>query len=236
MPVEESINSTIHPEDEMMAVMRKNKMGPSAYLESGKKNTEAFFEIVKRHKPSLLAKKRILDYGCGYGRMTRYFLKFFSPSTLVSADVTDNMIKFCAKEFGSIPFLISDNNHISNFGSKFDVIFAVSVFSHLPPKTFEENIVELSKSLDKNGLLIFTTAGEQVAKIRKVSLEKGYSFRLGTQDTNETKGRISLEKYASMCVTKTFVKNILNRAGLQILEFIPNGHVRRQDVFVVTHK
>lgn len=237
LPGDELINSKIHPKDEMMGVMKKKGVGQAAYLESGRKNTEVFYEIVKRHSPSLVTEKRILDYGCGYGRMTRHFKNFFSLSTVVSAEVTDDMINFCAKEFGSIPFLISDDNPISNFGSKFDVIIAVSVFSHLPPKSFEHNMVELGKSLDEKGLLMFTTAGEQVAKkIHKTEIKNGYIFSSRAQNTNETERRIPVEKYASMLVTPAFVENILNLAGLRILEFIPNGHVGRQDLFVVTHK
>ena len=120
-------------------------------------------------------------------------------------------------------------------------IFAVDNFTCEYPegKSFEEVMTLIEDGSED--VVIWEPfeyhAGEQVAKKKhKTEIKNGYFFSSGAHNTNETERRIPVEKYASMLVTPAFVENILNLAGLRILEFIPNGHVGRQDLFVVTHK
>ena len=105
------------------------------YFKGGQRHLEVFLESIKRHKPSLLKNKKVLDYGCGHGRITRYIHKSLFPLELSVADVWDSAVTFCAKEFNAKPIFISKDNKITS--SKFDVIISYSVFSHLNPELFE---------------------------------------------------------------------------------------------------
>ena len=180
--------------------------------------------------------KKILDYGCGHGRVTRFLPHFFAPSKLVAADVTKIGVDFCAKEFGITPFLISDKNIISSMNQKFDVIICILVFSHLPPKSFEFNMIELHKILADNGLMVFTTNGEWFFKKFKLNPKDGYIFNPPGRAENETYGRLPIDEYGLMVVSETFVKRVLNQTGFSLVDFIPECHLGRQDVYVVELK
>jgi len=228
-----SINKTIHPDDDMMKYCESLDLGADSYFKSGKTHLGVFIESIKRHRPSLLQNKRVLDYGCGHGRITRYLHNAFSPSELSVADVWDDGVKFCAKEFNAKPIFISNDNKITS--SKFDIIISYSVFSHLNPELFEIALTELSKKLDKNGLFLFTAKGEYIAKRKKISLKKGFHY-ISTQDLNETGGRLDPEKYSLIIVTPSFVEKILDKIGMRIIEhFQISEKISLQELYVIEH-
>jgi len=237
LQIDQSINQTIHPDDDMLNTIKittNGKEGIERYLISGKKNAEVFKGIIGRLRPSLLKGKRILDYGCGHGRVTRFLPTLFSPSKLVAADVWDSGVEFCSKELGTTPFLISKKNPISKFDDQFDIIIGISIFSHLPPKSFDVNMSELASVLAKDGLLLFTTHGDWYKNKFNLKLHDGYRFGTPTEQKAEPNAnKLPNDEYGFMVVSDSFVQDILKRSGLRVIERIPQGHVGRQDLYVV---
>jgi len=236
MEIEESVSLKVNPNDEMMNYILELGFSEEGYFGQGKQNALAFRDAIKQFKPSLLSGKHVLDYGCGHGRVCRYFPKLLSPSKFVVADVWNDAVTFCAEEFKATPFLITDEKILSMYETKFDVILAYSVFSHLPPSSFKFNMSEISKSLEKDGIFLFTTKGEFDAKNTerinqiKISLDAGFNFNVNDVP-NETKGRLPGNKYAEMFVTPEYVENILNSVGLKLLDH-KNDWMTHQDLYV----
>ncbi len=230
MEIDDSVNLKVHPDDEMMNYIIELGFATDDYFITGKKNALTFKDSISRHKPSLLSGKKILDYGCGHGRICRYIPKLFSPSKFVVTDVWDEAVNFCAEEFKATPFLITDEKSLSTYNEKSDVIFAYSVFTHLPPSSFKFYISDISKCLEKDGIFLFTTKGEFEQKQVGVSLTDGYSFSVNVIP-NETKGRLPGSKYAVMIVTRQFVEKVLNSVGLKLLEHLPDS-MTHQDLYI----
>ena len=230
MKFEESVSSKVHPNDEMMNYIIKMSWSEKDYFDEGKKNALAFQDAINQFRPSFLSGKHVLDYGCGHGRICRNFPKLLSPSKFAVADVWDDAVNFCADEFKATPFLITDEKTLSTYNTKFDVVLAYSVFTHLPPSSFKFNLSEVSKCLAKDGIFLFTTKGEFDAKKTKVSLDDGFHFRVNVVP-NETKGRLPGSKYAEMFVTPQYVENILNSVGLKLLDHKPDW-MTHQDLYV----
>ena len=95
-----------------------------------------FYQEVKRYA-ALLGRpidpeRVVLDFGCGWGRMTRFFLKDVRPENLHGADVSPSLVALCRESIPSCPFWLIDPMPPSTFDrDTFDVIYAYSVFSHL---------------------------------------------------------------------------------------------------------
>jgi len=232
-----AVNETVHPADKMFGVMKKNG-NEKGYFISGKKNTGVFWRLVKKFSPSLIEGKKILDYGCGHGRMTRHMRNFFQPMAIVAADVLSDGVDFCAKEFDTFPFVISNENPISKLNETVDVIIAVSVFSHLPRASFEANMGGLSTVLSKDGLLMFTANGEQWRENHKITLDGGFYFSnlAARAPKNEFKASdLPLHEYGQTCVSVDFVEALLKRVDLRLVDHIPQGHVGKQDIYVACH-
>ena len=100
---------------------------------------------------------RILDYGCGWGRLTRLFATVSDDENVYGVDV-DNRLISSAKQFAeSLTF-----NEIQSMGTlpfgddDFDLIFANSVFSHLSEKSAISTLLELVRVLKPNGKIIIS--------------------------------------------------------------------------------
>lgn len=98
-----------------------------------------------------------LDFGCGWGRIGRFFLRDFQAERMAGVDIDPDMVAFCASanlpgRFGTIvngqPLPFADG--------QFRLVTAYSVFTHLPPHLFRAWLAELLRVLSPGGLLVFT--------------------------------------------------------------------------------
>ena len=102
----------------------------------------------------------VLDFGCGWGRMTRFFLKDVRPENLHGADVSPSLVALCRESIPSCPFWLIDPMPPSTFDrDTFDVIYAYSVFSHLSERAHLRWIGEFARILKPGGVLLVTTRG-----------------------------------------------------------------------------
>ncbi|MDI4641507.1 class I SAM-dependent methyltransferase [Rhodoblastus acidophilus] len=97
--------------------------------------------------------ERIFDFGCGYGRVTRYFRSAFPEAEVHVTDFDARGVQFCVEQFQCLD---TQGGIAENF---YDLIFLGSVFTHLPSQTVSQLLPLLLKALRPNGVLIFTTQG-----------------------------------------------------------------------------
>ncbi len=110
----------------------------------------------------LSACKNVLDFGCGWGRIFRFFLKDIDPSKLHGIDAYDAMIAFCQKEFRWGTFVHNDPFPPTRFPPEsFDFVYALSVFSHLSEDAHRKWLEEFKRILAPGGVLIATTWGRE---------------------------------------------------------------------------
>lgn len=100
---------------------------------------------------------RILDYGCGWGRLTRYFLRYCAPGDLVAADpdkpMVDELIReHFPAEVKNIPYL----PETLDVGEDFDVVNLYSVFTHLPDWLLASIMKLLLRVVKPNSVVVFT--------------------------------------------------------------------------------
>lgn len=101
---------------------------------------------------------RVLDFGVGFGRMMRFWLRDVSSYNLYGADVDPEMIALCHKLFGVCHFSTVNSHPPSSFlESSFDLIYAYSVFSHLSEDAGTAWVKEFARILKTGGLLMATT-------------------------------------------------------------------------------
>jgi len=121
----------------------------------------AFYTLLKSQlaKHGILSPKtRVLDFGCGWGRFIRLFMKDITSEALHGADVDPDMIGFCRisglpAQFAVVPPL----GPTLYPDADFDLIFAYSVFSHLSEDAYRAWMQEFVRILRPGGLVVFTT-------------------------------------------------------------------------------
>ncbi len=103
------------------------------------------------------AGKGYLDFGCGWGRIGRFFLRDFQADNMVGVDIDPDMVAFCAGANLPGGFETIVNGQPLPFeDGRFRLVTAYSVFTHLPPHLFRAWLAELLRVLAPGGLLVFT--------------------------------------------------------------------------------
>ncbi|MGM0876131.1 MAG: class I SAM-dependent methyltransferase [Bacillota bacterium] len=124
-----------------------------------------FYLYVKRYAKALgrpLGKdSKVLDFGCGWGRIIRFFFKDVADQNLLGVDVDPKMISLCDDLLGKGKYKVVNPQPPVQFmeDNSLDIIFAYSVFSHLSEETAEKWIKEFSRILRPGGIVVATTRG-----------------------------------------------------------------------------
>jgi SAM-dependent methyltransferase len=104
--------------------------------------------------------KRVLDFGCGAGRTLRHFVDEADEAEFWGCDIDEASIDWMREEMPS-PFHVFANGSdppIDQPDSSFDLIWAISVFTHLAPN-WSQWLTELHRVLKPDGLLLATFMG-----------------------------------------------------------------------------
>nr|WP_294508417.1 class I SAM-dependent methyltransferase [uncultured Rhodopila sp.] len=95
---------------------------------------------------------RILDFGCGHGRVTRYLRKAFPDAEIAVCDYDSTGVDWCVEHFGCRAIAEPPPG-------SFDLVWLGSVFTHLPAVITEAVLATVAAAVRPNGMLIFTSQG-----------------------------------------------------------------------------
>jgi SAM-dependent methyltransferase len=155
--------------------------------------------------------KGYLDFGCGWGRLGRFFLRDFQVEDMVGVDVDPDMVAFCARAKLPGGFETIVNGQPLPFADgSFRLITAHSAFTHLPPNLFRAWLAELLRVLAPGGQLVFTVEPPRVLD------------RLETADAN-----------ASNAWTAKFVAKQAAPHGGEVVRYIDDPARFRQAAVVI---
>lgn len=128
------------------------------------KEAYIFWRVIKdraqRTGVNLRPGSRVLDFGCGWGRMVRFFLRDLRSDDVWGVDVASDMLELCEQSFRHGHFeKVPPSPPTTLPSSSFDVVYAYSVFSHLNEAVGLAWVKELARVLRPGGVLIVTTQG-----------------------------------------------------------------------------
>lgn len=108
----------------------------------------------------------IYEIGCGTCRLLRHF-RCFRTAKLTGSDVNPDMIEWSRANIPGIEIHQNELEPPLDFSSEtFDLVLALSVFTHIPMEWQSAWIRELKRVLRPAGILLCTVAGENHVRLQ----------------------------------------------------------------------
>lgn len=131
-----------------------------SYVENGRLIARCLVEALRESGASL-EHMDVLDFACGPGRVIKEFASMTASCTFYGSDIDEEAIAWAQSHLSDIArFSINGIHPPTNFpDGKFDVIYSVSLFTHLDVQDQDQWLDELSRLLKPGGVLALTTHG-----------------------------------------------------------------------------
>jgi 2-polyprenyl-3-methyl-5-hydroxy-6-metoxy-1,4-benzoquinol methylase len=199
------------------------------FLESGRLAEQAIRAALERAGVRLDELPAILDFGCGCGRVVRRLAEL--PGDVHGSDFDAGAIAWCRE---NLPFASFRRNDLApplrSAAKSFDLVYALSVLTHLPVDLQHAWVQELTRVLRPGGMLLVTTHGERY--LDRLNAAERDAFARG-----EVVVRFEQVAGTNLCTAfhpPAYVQETLAR-GLEVLDFVPEGAEGNphQDLFLL---
>lgn len=177
-------------------------------------------EVLRRGDVDVRHLSAILDWGCGPGRVLRHWNRD-DGLQLYGSDYNDRLISW-ARE--GLPFARFATNGLAPPlaypDDSFDLLYAISVFTHLPEPLQRAWIAELARVVRPGGHILITVVGPERARpiLRGDELERfdrGELIVFGDRHTGDN--------YCEVYHPDGYVRELAAGAGLEIAAHLPIG-------------
>ena len=197
----------------------------------------------------------VLEFGCGWGRIVRFFLRDIEPNRLWGIDCLPTAIDICTRTNPYSQFALVDPFPPTSLASgTFDLVYAYSVFSHLSERAHLEWLAEFKRILKPGGVGVITTrardfilaCAEARAKGEQRAWAQGavFSFR----NTEEALARydrgeflyepvgggdvLDASFFGETCIPRQYVRD--NWTPLfEVIDYLDDRRVCQQNVIVI---
>ncbi|MCC6537240.1 MAG: class I SAM-dependent methyltransferase [Bryobacterales bacterium] len=193
---------------------------PEQFLRSGAWAAEAIRDALARAGVRMDSLRALLDFGCGCGRVLRHWQGLASTVEIHGSDYNAELTGWCAAH---LPFARIGSNRLEPplhyAAGQFDLIYALSVFTHLSEPLQDAWLVDLGRVLRPGGYLLITTHGEYFAG--HLTEPERAAFAAGHMVTRY--GSASGSNLCSTYHPEAWLRARLTRAGFAVVEFVPAG-------------
>ena len=133
------------------------------YKEDGEITAKEVIDWTKQYLHNSLA---ILEWGCGVARVVRHIPNYVSrDSKVYGIDINKQMTDWNSKHIPTVSFSINEYNPPTRFNENyFDLVFALSVFTHIEYQFQLKWLKEMHRIIKTGGVFLFTTHGKKYDK------------------------------------------------------------------------
>jgi SAM-dependent methyltransferase len=130
------------------------------FLRGGSERAEAIAEAVANAGLDMANCGRILDFGCGCGRVIRH-LPQRTDAELFGSDLNPRLVRWCSENLSFGTFAVNDlAPPLSYDDAFFDLVYSISVLTHLDEDLQNRWLAELTRVITPGGFLLVTTHGD----------------------------------------------------------------------------
>jgi cyclopropane fatty-acyl-phospholipid synthase-like methyltransferase len=177
---------------------------------------------------------RILDFGCGCGRTLQWLTASVRGAELHGTDIDGEAIAWCRRALEPAAFSVNRERPPLDYPSSyFDLVYAVSVFTHLPEEAQLEWLPELRRLTATGGVVALTVRGPS----RAGELAPGERDELRARGFVFTKMPLQFQNlfpswYQTATITEEYVRATWSR-WFEVEHYLPQALDGSQDVVVL---
>jgi ubiquinone/menaquinone biosynthesis C-methylase UbiE len=134
------------------------------YLSSGEKDVARMLELAAVSGLSLAERDRVLDFGCGAGRMIRHLSPLASTCEIWGTDISAECVYWCRQHMDPPFHFVTTIPSLPFEEQYFDLIYAGSVFTHIDDLA-SAWLLELRRVLSEKGRAYITIHDEHTVKL-----------------------------------------------------------------------
>ena len=208
------------------------------YLMSGRVSAEKIRDLIVDLQGATLADGKIrepmtlLDFASGYGCVTRHINNVIPDGKVVAMDIHDKAMYFNSANLKVQAALSNTDPAKVDAFFQFDVVFALSFFSHMPRARIAPWLRKLVEFVKVGGMLLFTAHGVKTHRDHLAHMKvdsEGYAF----ERTSEQKD-LSLDDYGNAITYPMLIfKEIANLPNVELLSFRAASWWTHQDHYVI---
>jgi SAM-dependent methyltransferase len=206
----------------------------SYYFENGRQSTLMLSELLEKLAYDLKGPLTMLEFASGYGCLTRHLHVVLPGVRSTACDIHREAVDFISNILRQPAILSNSVPEQLDSKRKYDVVFALSFFSHMPRSTWGRWISALYNAVAKGGVLLFTTHGNVSRKyFGNPDIPKdGFWFKTVSEQVD-----LDTAEYGSTLVTKEFVERELDsRIGQPITLYREAHWWSHQDLYAVVKR
>ncbi|HYX20952.1 MAG TPA: class I SAM-dependent methyltransferase, partial [Thermoanaerobaculia bacterium] len=228
------IDTRLHPSDEMyrfeLAQPRRSPETAAVfYFSTGRSIWRTVSRLVSWRFGGFANVRSALDFASGYGRTTRFLARALDARAVTAAEIDAGAVRFQEETFGVRGCVSGPDPARLTLPESFDLVLAVSFFSHLPAGRFERWLGRLYGRVAPGGLLLFSTHGAELYRGEDPIPPSGLLFRPESETT-----RLEASEYGTSWVTEAFVRRAATEvAGAAPLWAFPYGLCGFQDLYAL---
>lgn len=145
----------------------------------------------------------MLEFASGYGCVSRHLTSQFERQAVVACDIHEEGVRFLRSRIGIKAILSCSNPADFKIDRSFDVVFALSFFSHMPRQTWAQWVAALYEIVRPGGVLLFTTHGQKSARFfgDPEIADDGFWFMADSEQKD-----LDRSEYGQTIVTEEFVR------------------------------
>lgn len=186
------------------------------FLKAGRLAIEDFAAAVDRNGGDFQNAERILDFGCGCGRLARH-APMLTNAEFHGVDYNDRLVRWCAKNLRGNFSRNALHPPLQFPDAHFDALYALSVFTHLRRATQDEWLAEFARVVRPGGFALVTFHDEDHARLSDAGIDRAALIRDGFAIANDKAEGSNL---IASFQTRDFARAQFS-AFFDVVEFVP---------------
>lgn len=202
------------------------------FLDNGTLGAECIRSVLRRNGYEIESLHRVLDFGCGCGRVMRHWAGVAGPE-FHGTDYNPRLIEWCRASLPHGRFQLNTlGGGLGYADAYFGFVYAISVFTHFDLELQSFWIRELARILSSGGLLYMTTHGRSYRE----DLDPEQRRRFDAGELAVVRARDSGSNLCAAFHPEAWVRQHFAEY-FEVLDFEPDGaRDARQDVYLLRRR